>query len=130
MKVVSLKSINLMNIIIELLFIVGIGCGLNKLNKNFDFTNFMVLLYGLFYFSIIFVIIVAKIREKNPPEVIEIFEDNKLQMICFILISLLLIGTSTTGIVIGCFIIIYSLITLICLRNYYIESESDSADVV
>ena len=51
-------------------------------------------------------------------------------MICFILISLLLIGTSTTGIVIGCFIIIYSLITLIFLRNYYIESESDSADVV
>ena len=64
MKVVSLKSINLMNIIIELLFIVGIGCGLNKLNKNLIY-KFMVLLYGLFYFSIIFVIIVAKIREKS-----------------------------------------------------------------
>jgi len=130
MKVISLKSINIVNIIVELLFIIGIGCGLNKLNKNFVFTNFMALLYSLFYFSIIFIIIVAKIREKNPPEILEIFEDNKLQMYGFIFMSLLLIGTSETGIVIGCIIIFYALITLICIRKYYIETNPESVDII
>lgn len=106
--VISKKNnfkINVINLILSLLLVVPIVYGIIQLKKDFIFSDLIAIIYSTCFHIMILIVIYASLRELNPPEFLEFLENSYIQLLGFILISLLLIDTSIVGLIVGCIII-------------------------
>ena len=84
---------------------LSIVFGIFELKETFSFIKMVAITYAMLYEIMMFIIIYANIRERNPPEFMENMENGYIQVLGFILVNLLLMDTSLVGLIVGSIII-------------------------
>ena len=102
-------KINMINLLLNLAMTLSIVFGIFELKDTFSFIKMVVITYAILYEIMMFIIIYASIRDRNPPEFMENMENGYIQLLGFILINLLLMDTSLIGLIVGSIIIATSI---------------------
>jgi len=112
----SYTKVHVFNLIFSILLSIAIGYGIDELTKNFILSNMNIIICSIVYVVILLIISIAGLREMHPPEILDPFENHYMQITMLLFLGILIIGTSTAGIVIGILTIIYSICATVFVK--------------
>ena len=112
----SYTKVHVSNLIFSILLSIAIGYGIDDLTKNFILSNMNIIICSILSILILLIVSVAGLREMHPPEILDSFENHYMQITMLFFLGILIIGTSTAGIVIGTLTIIYSICATVFVK--------------
>ena len=122
-----LTFINILNLLSCILISISAIYGFMELEINFVFTNLIALIYTCVSALILVITSIAGLRGLHPPEILDSFENHYMEFALIVFTSLLFIGTSFTGMIMGIILVCYSLIISAYIKFYHKYDSDDNS---